>query len=86
MRKYINYFIVISLVSFCASSNSLEEENTIVIESTSSSTTSTQTTSTTTTTLKEVFATDEFGIEILEPTDPHFHPPWVTRDRILHLF
>ena len=65
----MNYFIVISLISSCASGSSSEEDNTIVLESTSSSTTSTQTTSTTTTTLKEVFATDEFGIEILEPTE-----------------
>ena len=69
MRKYINYFIVLCLISYCASNTSLEEENTSVIESTSSSTTSTQTTSTTTTTLKEVFAIDEFGIEMLEPTE-----------------
>ena len=69
MRKYINYFIVLCLISYCASNTSLEEENTSVIESTSSSTTSTQTTTTTTTTLKEVFAIDEFGIEMLEPTE-----------------
>ena len=65
----MNYFIVISLISSCASGSSSEEDNIIVLESTSSSTTSTQTTSPTTTTLKEVFATDEFGIEILEPTE-----------------
>ena len=69
MRKYINYFIVTCLISSCTSSTSPEEENTIVIESTTSSSTTMQTTSTTTTTLKEVFAIDEFGIEMLEPTE-----------------
>ena len=69
MRKYINYFIVICLISSCTSSTSLEEENTIEIESTTSSSTTMQTTSTTTTTTKEIFAIDEFGIEILEPTE-----------------
>ncbi len=69
MRKYINYFIVTCLISSCSSSTSLEEENKIVIESTTSSSTTMQTTSTTTTTTKEIFATDEFGIEMLEPTE-----------------
>ena len=69
MRKYINYFIVTCLISSCSSSTSLEEENTILIESTTSSSTTMQTTSTTTTTTKEIFATDEFGIEMLEPTE-----------------
>ena len=69
MRKYINYFIVTCLISSCTSSTSLEEENTIEIESTTSSSTTMQTTSTTTTTTKEIFAIDEFGIEILEPTE-----------------
>ena len=69
MRKYINYFIVTCLISSCTSSTSPEEENTIVIESTTSSSTTMQTTSTTTTTTKEIFATDEFGIEMLEPTE-----------------
>tara|TARA_Y100000591_G_scaffold166464_1_gene143600 strand:+ start:649 stop:2055 length:1407 start_codon:yes stop_codon:yes gene_type:complete len=71
MRKYINYLVVISLISFCASNNEPEVKDTTVLESSSPSTSSTQTTSSTssTTTLQTVFATDEFGIEMLEPTE-----------------
>ena len=71
MRKYINYLVVISLISFCASNNEPEVKETTVLESSSPSTSSTQTTSSTssTTTLQTVFATDEFGIEMLEPTE-----------------
>ncbi len=68
MRKYINYFIITCLISSCVIDTSSEEELNIS-ESITSSTSSTQTSSTTTTTLKTVFAIDEYGIEMLEPTE-----------------
>ena len=68
MRKYINYFIITCLISYCVS-DTVSEEELNISESISSSTSSTQTSSTTTTTLKTVFAIDEYGIEMLEPTE-----------------
>ena len=66
MRKYLNYLVVIFLISSCASES---ETQTQIIETTS--TTASTTSSSTSTTIQEVkedISYDEFGIELLDVT------------------
>ena len=64
MRKYINYLLVLFLVSSCTSDTEAEPQ---ALET--STTTSSTTTSSTTTTVQKIdedIVVDEFGIELLE--------------------
>ena len=64
MRKYLNYLLVITLISSCASEpesrNQVIETTSIITSTTSSST------STTVLKVKEDISYDEFGIELLD--------------------
>ena len=64
MRKYLNYLLVITLISSCASE---PESRNQVIETTSTITSTTSSsTSTTVQKIKEDISYDEFGIELLD--------------------
>ena len=63
MRKYINYLLVLCLVSTCTSAT--EPESEILQSSTTTSLTSTTSTTTTVQNIDEDIVVDEFGIELL---------------------
>ena len=66
MRKYLNYLVVIFLISSCASES---ETQTQIIETTSTTaSTTSSSTSTTIQNVKEDILYDEFGIELLDVT------------------
>ena len=66
MRKYLNYLVVIFLISSCASES---ETQTQIIETTSTTaSTTSSSTSTTIQNVKEDISYDEFGIELLDVT------------------
>ena len=64
MRKYLNYLLIIFLISSCTTGSSSEPE---IVDVTSSSVTSVAETTSTTLTIKvdEEFILDEFGVELL---------------------
>ena len=66
MRKYINYLLVLCLVSTCTSAT--EPESEILESSTTTSLNSTTSTTTTVQNIDEDIVVDEFGIELLMPS------------------
>ena len=64
MRKYLNYILIIFLITSCTTGSSSQPE---LVDATSSSVTSVAETTSTTLTIKvdEEFIVDEFGVELL---------------------
>ena len=64
MRKYLNYLLIIFLITSCTTGSSSQPE---IVDATSSSVTSVAETTSTTLTIKvdEEFIVDEFGVELL---------------------
>ena len=64
MRKYINYLLVLCLVSSCTLDTEAEPE--VLETSTTTSSTTTSSTTTTVQNIDEEIVVDEFGIELLD--------------------
>ena len=64
MRKYLNYLLIIFLITSCTTGSSSQPE---IVDATSSSVTSVAETTSTTLTIKveEEIIVDEFGVELL---------------------